>query len=280
MITQGNNKKPDAAKLQEVLKPTAAGMEKIESLKDRRSKTVSAFTIFLPKFYSSRHRIVLHTLPSYLTQPTCCTVQPFGHDCRRCGMLSVGVSLLPLFKFCTICANEHVTRKNTSRISGICVSECPLSFAHHPDISVSTVSEHDWSSYLLLRCIWKTQVLQHLEAHAQQINILMCVHTRVYVRFLVYISVYMFAFVCEYVSHTGASSPPPHPFSEISFPAVKCTPTRYFRIFIRAYIQICIHTYIHACMNTCMHTYIQTYTHTCILHNTNSKQINVKYLST
>jgi len=46
MITQGNNKKPDAAKLQEVLKPTAAGMEKIESLKDRRSKTVSAFTIF------------------------------------------------------------------------------------------------------------------------------------------------------------------------------------------------------------------------------------------
>jgi hypothetical protein len=41
--SQGNNKKPDAAKLQEVLKPTAAAMEKIESLKDRRSKQVMAF---------------------------------------------------------------------------------------------------------------------------------------------------------------------------------------------------------------------------------------------
>ena len=35
---QGNNKKPDAGKLQDLLKPTGAAMEKIESLKDRRSK--------------------------------------------------------------------------------------------------------------------------------------------------------------------------------------------------------------------------------------------------
>ena len=36
---QGNNKKPDAGKLQELLKPTSVAMEKIEGLKDRRSKT-------------------------------------------------------------------------------------------------------------------------------------------------------------------------------------------------------------------------------------------------
>jgi hypothetical protein len=35
---QGNNKKPDAGKLQDLLKPTGAAMEKMESLKDRRSK--------------------------------------------------------------------------------------------------------------------------------------------------------------------------------------------------------------------------------------------------
>ena len=34
----GNNKKPDQGKLQELLKPTVAGMEKVEGLKDRRSK--------------------------------------------------------------------------------------------------------------------------------------------------------------------------------------------------------------------------------------------------
>jgi hypothetical protein len=38
LVIAGNNKKPDQAKLQEVLKPTAACMEKIEGLKDRRSK--------------------------------------------------------------------------------------------------------------------------------------------------------------------------------------------------------------------------------------------------
>ena len=43
---QGNNKKPDAGKLQELLKPTVAGMEKIESLKDRRSKTVKPSVVF------------------------------------------------------------------------------------------------------------------------------------------------------------------------------------------------------------------------------------------
>ena len=35
---QGNNTKPDAGKLQDLLKPTGAAMEKMESLKDRRSK--------------------------------------------------------------------------------------------------------------------------------------------------------------------------------------------------------------------------------------------------
>jgi len=38
LVIAGNNKKPDQAKLQELLKPTAACMEKIEGLKDRRSK--------------------------------------------------------------------------------------------------------------------------------------------------------------------------------------------------------------------------------------------------
>ena len=38
LVIAGNNKKPDQGKLQELLKPTVAGMEKVEGLKDRRSK--------------------------------------------------------------------------------------------------------------------------------------------------------------------------------------------------------------------------------------------------